>query len=176
MQIHWDFKLSPAQYARQGREYITFPLLLKCPACKANVRLLRHGFYSRNFLATSSESRIVICRYLCRSCRVTISLLPSFLLPRFQRCRIAILEALKNFFSSGPPKLYRQMLSFYINRFRRNLPAVILGFRETGRMLKLPVDENEKAIKFVELLSDTLPGDPDSTGSQIQLDFMALSL
>ena len=43
-------------------------------------------------------------------------------------------------------------------------------------MLKLPVDEDEKAIKFVELLSDTLPGDPDSAGSQIQLDFMALSL
>jgi len=68
------------------------------------------------------------------------------------------------------------MLAFYISRFRRNLPAVILGFRETGRMLKLPVNENEKAIKFIELLSDTLPGDPDSTGSQIQLDFMALSL
>lgn len=54
--------------------------------------------------------------------------------------------------------------------------ALILGFREVGLMLKIPPDENEKAIKLIELLLDTLAGDPNSTEPQIQLNFMALSL
>jgi len=176
LQIHWDFKLSPAKYAQQGRDHIIFPLLLKCPACHANVRLYRHGFYVRNVLTRYSEYRIVICRYLCRSCRVTISLLPSFLLPRFQRCQISILEALEGFFVSGTKGLYRQIMTFYIRRFRQNILALILWFREVGLMLKIPPDENEKAIKLIDLLLDTLAGDPNSTEPQNQLNFMALSL
>lgn len=176
MQIYWDFKLSPAKYARQGRDFILFPLLLLCPACHANVRLYRHGFYMRNVLTRCSEYRIIICRYLCRSCRATISLLPSFLLPRFQRCRVTILEALKNFFVSGIQGLYRQTMTFYIKRFRQNMLALILRFREVGLMLKIPPTENEKAIKLIELLLDTLAGDPNSTEPQVQLNFMALSL
>jgi hypothetical protein len=176
LQIHWDFKLSPAKYAQQGRDSIIFPLLLHCPACHAYVRLYRHGFYVRNVLTHCSEYRIVICRYLCRSCRVTISLLPSFLSPRFQRCQISILEALKGFFVSGNKGFYRQIMTFYIKRFRQNMLALILGFREGGLMLKIPSDENEKAIKLIELLLDTLAGDPNSTESQDQLNFMALTL
>lgn len=176
MQIYWNFKLSPATYARQDRDFILFPLLPHCPSCHANVRLYRHGFYERNVVTTCSEYRIIICRYLCRSCRVTISLLPSFLLPRFQRCRITILEALKNFFVSGIQGLYRQIMTFYIKRFRQNILALILGFREVGLMLKVPPDDKEKAIKLIELLFDTLAGDPNSTEPHVQLNFMALSL
>jgi len=43
-------------------------------------------------------------------------------------------------------------------------------------MLKIPPTENEKAIKLIELLLDTLAGDPNSTEPQVQLNFMALSL
>jgi hypothetical protein len=97
-------------------------------------------------------------------------------LPRFQRCQISILEALEGFFVSGIRGLYRQIMTFYIRRFRQNILALILGFREVGLMLKIPPDENEKAIKLIELLLDTLAGDPNSAEPQIQLNFMALSL
>ena len=176
MQIHWDFKLSPATYACQNRDCILFPMLLKCPACHANVRLYRHGFYWRNVVTACSEYRIFICRYLCRSCRTTISLLPSFLLPRFQRCRITILEALRGFLASGNQVIYRQIMTFYTKRFRQNILALISQYREAGLMLKVPPDDNEKAIKLTELLLDTLAGDPNSTEPQVQLNFMALLL
>jgi len=176
LQIYWDFKLSPATYARQDRAFILFPLLLQCPACHANIRLYRHGFYMRNALTRHFEYRVIICRYLCRSCRATISLLPSFLLPRFQRCRITILEALKHFIVSGIQGLYRQIMTFYIRRFRQNMMAMILRFREVGLMLKVPPDEKEKAIKLTELLLGTLAGAPSNTEPHVRLNFMALSL
>ena len=53
--------------------------------------------------------------------------------------------------------------------------ALILGFREVGLMLKIPPDENEKAIKLTELLLGTLAG-PSNTEPHVQLNFMALSL
>jgi hypothetical protein len=107
----------------------------------------------RNVVTAYSEYRIAICR----SCRVTISLLPSFLLPRFQCCRITILEAIKEFLASGIRRLYRQIITFYINRFRQNMMALIFSFREVGLMLKVPPDDTEKAIKLIELLLDTWP-------------------
>ena len=176
LQIHWDFKLSPVQYVHQGREKITFPLLLECPACRARVRLYRHGFYPRNILIGQDDFKIDICRYLCRSCGVTVSLLPSFLLRHFQRCRDSLLQTLRTYLTSGHNSIGRQMLAFYLTRFRRNMNALVFKLRELGLLLKIPDDENEKAIKLITLLLDTLPGDPNSTGPKIHINFMALSL
>ncbi len=167
MQISWDFKLSPAEYSAMGRDSIVFPLLLKCPACHTKTRLYRHGFYSRNSLTSDNEYQIDICRYRCRSCLTTISLLPVFMLRGFQRTRNYILETLKTFFSSGGKAIYRQMLAFYLIRFRRN---------ELGVMRKLPDEEIEKALKLIDLLADNLPGNKNNHGHRIHFNFMALSL
>lgn len=176
MQIPWDFKLCPSQYSRQGREFIIFPLFDICPICHAAVRLHRHGFYSRNVLTADDEYRIEICRYLCLSCRATISLLPIFLLPRFQRCSITILEALKGFFARGIYSLYRQITIFYVRRFQVNMNAVIMDFRERGLTFKIPEDDKERAIKLIDLLSETLASHPDNSEPTVHRNFMALSL
>lgn len=175
MQVPWNFKLSPAQYASLGRDFVIFPSLLTCPACHANVQLYRHGFYFRNVLTTYAEYRIEICRYLCRSCQKTISLLPTFLLPYFQRCCLSILEVLRGFFC-GINKFCRQLMTFYLHRFRRNMNSVVISFRERGLKLKIPDNDKEKAIKLIDLLSEILTSPPDNSGLQTHRNFMALSL
>lgn len=175
MQLPWNFKLSPAKYASLGRDFIIFPILLTCPACHANVRLDRHGFYSRNALTTYTEYRIEICRYLCQSCRTTISLLPTFLLPHYQRCCLSILEAIRAFFC-GINRVYRQLAAFYLHRFRRNMNSIIIGFRERDPKIKIPDDDKEKAIKLLDLLSETLTSPSDNDCLQTHRNFMALSL
>ncbi|MEW6082212.1 MAG: DUF6431 domain-containing protein [Bacillota bacterium] len=70
-------------------------MLPECPCCGAGVRLERHGYYFRNVLTKAGEYRVAIARYLCRSCHRTVSLVPCFLLPYFQRTKEVILESLR---------------------------------------------------------------------------------
>ena len=51
-----------------------------CPQCEAQEPLVGHGFYSRTLVDAAFEGMIRVRRYLCRSCRRTISLLPQFAL------------------------------------------------------------------------------------------------
>lgn len=53
----------------------------QCPQCKANRPLTGHGFYTRTVIDSGFDGPIRIRRYLCESCRRTVSLLPRFVLP-----------------------------------------------------------------------------------------------
>lgn len=50
-----------------------------------------HGFYPRKPLSATRVYRLGIKRWLCKACRRTLSLLPSFLL----RCRHYLLEVIQ---------------------------------------------------------------------------------
>jgi hypothetical protein len=52
-----------------------------CPQCPALQPLIAHGFYSRTLAEAGFDGSIRVRRYLCRSCRRTVSLLPQFALP-----------------------------------------------------------------------------------------------
>jgi hypothetical protein len=52
-----------------------------CPQCPARQPLIAHGFYSRTLVEAGFDGSIQVRRYLCRSCRRTVSLLPQFALP-----------------------------------------------------------------------------------------------
>ena len=52
-----------------------------CPQCQAQQPLIAHGFYSRTLVEAGFDGSIRVRRYLCRSCRRTVSLLPEFALP-----------------------------------------------------------------------------------------------
>lgn len=178
MQITWYPGISLASYAR-NRYCVQFPLLLKCPICGAEIKLHRHGFYSRNVIAQRREYRIDICRYLCRSCKGTVSLLPAFLLPYFQQTRISILQSLKSSFSRRLLRPYRQLAIFYCQRFVRNLPAIINALREKRLLYHIPDGEKEKAIKVIGRLANTPPRAMTSKGhyaNRILYNFMAHSL
>jgi transposase-like protein len=52
-----------------------------CPQCQAAHGLTAHGFYSRTLVDRAFDGSIRVRRYLCRSCKRTVSLLPQFALP-----------------------------------------------------------------------------------------------
>lgn len=77
MQILHPFTGSAQQYA----EEIFTPDRLRpdqCPQCQARQPLIAHGFYSRTPVEAGFDGSIRVRRYLCRSCKRTVSLLPQF--------------------------------------------------------------------------------------------------
>lgn len=80
MQILHPFAGSIQQYA----EEIADPDRYRpthCPQCQAQHSLTAHGFYSRTLVDAGFDGSIRVRRYLCRSCKRTVSLLPEFALP-----------------------------------------------------------------------------------------------
>lgn len=80
MQILHPFTGSAQQYAGE----VSTPDRYRpdhCPQCPALQPLIAHGFYSRTLVETGFDGSIRVRRYLCRSCRRTVSLLPQFALP-----------------------------------------------------------------------------------------------
>jgi hypothetical protein len=53
----------------------------RCPQCDARHPLAGHGFYCRTLVDGGFDGVIRVRRYLCRSCRRTVSLLPEWILP-----------------------------------------------------------------------------------------------
>lgn len=52
----------------------------RCPECKTR-SLSRHGSYARWVYFLQERQQIQVFRLRCRPCRLTVSLLPEFLLP-----------------------------------------------------------------------------------------------
>lgn len=53
----------------------------RCPQCQTAQGLTAHGFYRRTLVDRAFDGSIRVRRYLCRSCKRTVSLLPQFALP-----------------------------------------------------------------------------------------------
>lgn len=90
MQILHPFAGSIEQYAQEMAD----PDLYRpthCPQCRAQHSLTAHGFYSRTLVDTGFDGSIRVRRYLCRSCKRTVSLLPEFALP-YLRFSIPVLS------------------------------------------------------------------------------------
>ncbi|MCF6094017.1 DUF6431 domain-containing protein [Microaerobacter geothermalis] len=144
-----------ASYAKQGRNN-HFPDFHQCPACKAQNRLKRHGFYERNALEDGVSYRIPICRLKCRSCNQTFSLLPDFLIPYFQYTLSFVMKRLKERLVQAKTPMnerIRQLIRFYVKRFCSQLTQVIMFFRHQGWKEKIPDDEKAKAINLLEMIS-----------------------
>jgi transposase-like protein len=62
-----------------------------CPQCLAKPPLIAHGFYHRTVGDVAFDGVIPIRRYLCHSCKRTVSLLPQFALP-FLRFSIPVIS------------------------------------------------------------------------------------
>jgi hypothetical protein len=90
VQILRPFTGSAQQYAEQ----ISTPDRYRpdhCPQCEARQPLIAHGFYSRTLVEAGFDGSIRVRRYLCRSCRRTVSLLPEFALP-YLRFEITVIS------------------------------------------------------------------------------------
>lgn len=135
------FHQTVQEYYERGKDNL-FPDIIGCPYpnCHFQGRLRRHGFYSRNVLTFRSFLLIFIQRYYCPSCKHTVSLLPTFLMPHFQYSLACIFFSLFRTFTNHLPlariaqtinqlagrvEMSHQHLVFYKKRFLMNLPLMI---------------------------------------------------
>jgi transposase-like protein len=61
-----------------------------CPQCEARHPLTAHGFYLRTLIDVAFDGIIRVRRYLCQSCKRTVSLLPEFVLPYLRSSIVVI--------------------------------------------------------------------------------------
>ena len=148
MQILWKASVSLEEYVALGKA-VEFPVPRECPVCRRKVNLKRHGWYLRYAVREDLEVQVWIPRLLCPACSKTISLLPSFLIPRFQRTVGFIVMVLGEKASCS-----RQILGFYWNRFLRNINRILAFFRDLCAKLPLPKDPKLKAMKLREMVED----------------------
>jgi transposase-like protein len=90
MQILHPFSGSVQQYSEQ----LSDPNLYRpshCPQCLAQHPLTAHGFYLRTLIDVAFDGIIRVRRYLCQSCKRTVSLLPEFSLP-YLRAGIVVIS------------------------------------------------------------------------------------
>lgn len=145
VQLTVDVGMSPQEYGEGFRE-VVWPVLEECPSCYARARLHGHGWYARNGLPSwECTLRLMIRRLLCPVCEQTVSLLPSFLLPRFQYTVEFIVKALL-----GMVKSYRELFRFYWRRWLGNANRVLAALRDLGIQESLPSDVKARAMKLLE--------------------------
>jgi len=89
MQILHPFSGSVQQYLEQLSDPGQFRPA-HCPQCQAKQPLIAHGFYTRTIADATFDGSISVRRYLCDTCRRTVSLLPEFALP-YLRSSIALI-------------------------------------------------------------------------------------
>jgi hypothetical protein len=131
-----------------------------CPQCEARHPLSGHGFYRRTLVDVAFDGIIRVRRYLCRSCKRTVSLLPEFALPwlRFSVSVIALflvarlLTGLTLIAAAGAAAqtgMPYQRGQFWIRRFQKQAPALSLSLAS----LAIPVaaaDFVSRALRMLE--------------------------
>lgn len=106
-----------------------------CPQCQAAHALTAHGFYRRTLVDAGFDGSIRVRRYLCRSCRRTVSLLPQFAMPylRFSVAVIGLFLTARLRMGrtlaaaaalAGLPSMPYQRGQFWVCRFRRQARAL----------------------------------------------------
>jgi transposase-like protein len=109
-----------------------------CPQCEAKHSLTGHGFYRRTLVDAAFDGVILVRRYLCCSCKRTVSLLPEFALPwlRFSVSVIALflvarllsgLTLMAAARAAAPTGMPYQRGQFWVRRFRQQAPTLGLA-------------------------------------------------
>ena len=102
-----------------------------CPQCRAKHPLTAHGFYTRTIVDAAFDGLIRVRRYLCETCRRTVSLLPQFALPYIRSSvtvialfLVARLLQAKTLADALPPSSPYQRGQFWMRRFRAQAEAL----------------------------------------------------
>lgn len=135
MQVVWRVTIDAGEYAAtQAHLEVRRPA--SCPQCKGRRTLSALGYYERRSTAKESGRDVLIKvrRFICSSCRKTLSLLPSFAQPYRLVCSVTI-ERFFNGDEYGADTIpWRQLLRRYWRRFTKWLPKLM---KIIGRVLGL---------------------------------------
>ena len=125
-----------------------------CPQCEARHPLTGHGFYRRTLVDAAFDGVLRVRRYLCRSCKRTVSLLPEFVLPRL-RFSISVIamflvaRLLNGLTLAAAARAAAQAVmpyqrgQFWIRRFQKQAPALSLA------LVPLAAPPRDPAADFV---------------------------
>jgi len=119
----YDAELSDPERYRPGH----------CPQCEAKRPLTAHGFYCRTLEDVDFDGVIRVRRYLCESCRRTVSLLPEFALPYLRSSIVLIALFLLARLLEGQTlkraaaAMAYQRGQFWLRRFRRQAEALCVA-------------------------------------------------
>lgn len=102
----------------------------QCPQRQAQRLLTAHGFYSRTLADAGFDGSIRVRRYLCWSCKRTVSLLPEFALP-YLRFSISVLSLFliarliegRTLAAAAQTAMPYQRGQFWVRRFQRQAAA-----------------------------------------------------
>ena len=131
-----------------------------CPQCDAQHPLTGHGFYHRTLVDVAFDGIIRVRRYLCHSCKRTVSLLPELALPwlRFSVSVIALflvarlltgltlMAAARTAAQTGMPY---QRGQFWIRRFQKQAPALSLALAPLAAPIAA-ADFVSRAVRMLE--------------------------
>lgn len=154
MVILHDFGIGIEEYEAKGKGN-NFPSLEKCPGCRsvAQGNVHRNGYYWR-YGINERELYIPICRFRCLNCNVTISILPSFLIPYFQHTLDTMLERLSGVLNGEKVKGSRQQLTQHLKRFNERIHWVHSFFTDLGYKLGFTQDIKKEALKYMTMIQD----------------------
>ena len=123
-----------------------------CPQCEAKRPLIGHGFYCRTLVDVTFNGVIRVRRYLCCTCKRTVSLLPEFVLPwlRFSISVIALFLVARllnglTLVAAAQTAMPYQRGQFWIRRFQKQAPALSLALVP----LETPGHLRDPAANFV---------------------------
>jgi transposase-like protein len=133
-----------------------------CPQCDAKRPLTGHGFYRRTLVDGAFDVIIRVRRYLCRSCKRTVSLLPEFALPwlRFSIPVVALFLVARllqgmTLMAAARAAMHTSMPyqrgQFWIRRFRKEAPALSL----TLASLAVPPTAADFVSRALRMLEST---------------------
>jgi len=123
------------EYQRQGKGFV-FPNLCGelCPHCRSDY-LRAHGYYSRYLILEDFSGEILVRRYICKECRRTVSLLPSFAHPGRAYGTKLVVDVLYNYYAMGKricdiaadSVCSRQLFRWFRIRIVQNLNMLAMG-------------------------------------------------
>jgi transposase-like protein len=155
MQILHPFAGSVQQYLDQLADFDRHRPA-HCPQCQAKDPLIAHGFYTRTLIDTAFDGLIRVRRYLCQSCRRTVSLLPEFALPYLRSSVTAIalflaarLLQAKTLAAALPPSSPYQRGQFWVRRFRAQAEALCAALAALTKPAPAP-DFVHRALAMLE--------------------------
>ena len=139
MQFLFSTGDTPQAYAEGSGRFPDAPK--KCPhkGCHAPVRMKKHGFYKRYIIVCGFTGKIRIRRYICTLCGHTVSMLPSFCIPKMQYGVEIIITALQiaaehdsvryagTRWSERPQTLTRRHIIYYRKRVIQNRGSIQLA-------------------------------------------------
>jgi hypothetical protein len=88
----------------------------------------------------------------CSHCNITLSILPSFLIPYFQHTTLTIVMSIYNrLLRKMAPKLSRQLISFHLKRYNHQLDWII-SFLKTNQSSVANYDNSSTSSIILNIL------------------------